>query len=571
MIKTESLIHTMKQNKIDGYLLPRNNMFISEDIHPAENKIMKLCGFSGSAGTLLIIREGKSYLFVDGRYELQAPEETDSTEVEVICTTKISMYDWMRANLPEGFKLGLNPQTISIAEYSKLQNKLPQIKIYAIEELIDKDLPLVKGRVFEQNIEYAGISREEKIGNIMSFLNNHHKDGWLFCASDSVSWLLNLRAKCLPDTPIIRAYAWVGQNGEIAVFGGNLDFGKIAPNFATYNLTELDSFLKKHKKTNVYIDEKNTPLYIAKLAQKHKINLYQHTDICEIQKAVKNPIELQGIRKAHKRDALAVINFLYWLENNFEGQTELEIVNKLHEFRAQGKNFFSESFETIAAFGSNAAIVHYHPTAKTNKELKSGSLLLLDSGAQYYDGTTDITRTIAIGKPTQEMINNFTLVLKGHIRLNQALFPQGTTGQNLDALARLDLWKEGKDYHHGTGHGVGCFLNVHEGPLRISTSGSTYPLQAGMITSIEPGYYKENAYGIRIENLVEITANAQSNTLSFVPLTLVPIDKHLINDKLLNKEEKDWLNRYHERIEQTLSKELAPNVQEWLKQACAKI
>lgn len=571
MIKTENLIQTMKQNKIDGYLLPRNNMFISEDIHPAENKIMKLCGFSGSAGTLLIMKEGKSYLFVDGRYELQAPSETNQEEVEVICTTKISMYDWLQNHLSKGFRLGLNPQTISIAEYSKLQHKLPQIKIFAIEELIEKETPLMKGRVFEHNIEYAGVSREEKIGNIMSFLSKHNKDGWLFCAADSVSWLLNLRSKCLPDTPIVRAYAWVGENGEVAIFGGNLDFDKLTPNFSVYDITELDSFLKKHKKTNVYIDEKYTPLYIAKLAQKHKISLYQHTDICELQKAIKNPIELQGIRKAHIRDAKAVINFLYWLENNFEGQTELEIVDKLHEFRAKEKNYFSESFETIAAFGTNAAIVHYHPTTKTNKELKSGSLLLLDSGAQYYDGTTDITRTIAIGKPSQEMINNFTLVLKGHIRLSQAIFPIGTSGQNIDALARLDLWKEGKDYHHGTGHGVGCFLNVHEGPHRISTSGSQQALQEGMITSIEPGYYKENAYGIRIENLVEVISNAQSSTLSFVPLTLVPIDKHLINEKLLTKEEKDWLNHYHERIEQTISKNLSTEVREWLKQACAKI
>lgn len=571
MIKTENLIQTMKQNKIDGYLLPRNNMFISEDIHPAENKIMKLCGFSGSAGTLLIMKEGKSYLFVDGRYELQAPSETNQEEVEVICTTKISMYDWLQNHLSKGFRLGLNPQTISIAEYSKLQHKLPQIKIFATEEIIDKDHPLIKGRVFEHNIEYAGVSREEKIGNIMSFLSKHNKDGWLFCAADSVSWLLNLRSKCLPDTPIVRAYAWVGENGEVAIFGGNLDFDKLTPNFSVYDITELDSFLKKHKKTNVYIDEKYTPLYIAKLAKKHKISLYQHTDICELQKAIKNPIELQGIRKAHIRDAKAVINFLYWLENNFEGQTELEIVDKLHEFRAKEKNYFSESFETIAAFGTNAAIVHYHPTTKTNKELKSGSLLLLDSGAQYYDGTTDITRTIAIGKPSQEMINNFTLVLKGHIRLSQAIFPIGTSGQNIDALARLDLWKEGKDYHHGTGHGVGCFLNVHEGPHRISTSGSQQALQEGMITSIEPGYYKENAYGIRIENLVEVISNAQSSTLSFVPLTLVPIDKHLINEKLLTKEEKDWLNHYHERIEQTISKNLSTEVREWLKQACAKI
>lgn len=572
MNKLDSLISKLHELQIDGYFLPRNNMFITEDIHPAENQIMHISGFTGSAGTLLIMKEGLSRLFVDGRYELQAPKETDPDKIEVICTAHTALLEWLSQNLSNGFRMGYNPLTISIADLSRMQSKLPQIKFIAIENFITTSQNHVAGRVFEHALEFSGISREEKIAHISEFLTKHQKDAWLFCAADSVSWLLNLRSKCLPDTPILRAYAYVSSTGEVSVFGANLELNeKQYPTLKFYPINALPDFLKKHKKEQIYIDEISTPSAISTICRKHKITLYHHSDICGEYKALKNPIELQGIRKAHERDAVALIKFLHWLDKNFDNQTELDIVEKLHEFRAQGDNYFSESFETIAAYASNGAIVHYQPAPSTNKILKSGSLLLLDSGAQYYDGTTDITRTIALGTPTQEMIDTATYVLKGHINLSRAIFPNKTTGQHLDSLARFPLWQKGLDYKHGTGHGVGCFLNVHEGPLGISTSYSSYPLQSGMITSIEPGYYKEDRFGIRIENLAEISTCGQSNMLCFIPLTLVPFDKKLINPALLNPEEITWINTYHERVYQTISPLLDSKDQSWLKTACKKI
>ena len=571
MTALENIIEQLKTEKLDGYFLPRNNMFLGEDIHPAENKILKLTGFSGSAGTLLIKTQGRSVLFVDGRYALQAPLETDSQIIEVVCTAEISMTKWLQQNLPPKFRLGFNPNCLSIKDFDSFQKTLSDIRWIPSSEKVDPTMPLVKGRVFEHEIEFAGLSREEKIGEVLDFLNPTDAAGWLFCAADSASWLLNLRAKCLPDTPIIRAYVLVERNGNTTVFGGNLDYGENQYPFSTYPLEALEETLKSFKKQSLYIDENKTPQAIKNLFEKYKITALPHKDICETAKAIKNSVELEGMRRAHIRDGVAMINFLSWLEENAAGKTEMEIVAELHGFRQKQEHYFSESFETIAAFGSNGAIVHYQPSIKSNKALQNGSLLLLDSGAQYYDGTTDITRTIAIGKPTEEMKANYTTVLKGHISLSRAVFPQGSSGQSLDALARSPLWKHGLNYAHGTGHGVGCFLNVHEGPLGISTGYSAYPLQAGMITSIEPGYYKENYYGIRIENLVEILPDKQNGMLCFSPLTLVPYDKNLINKDQLSPEEINWINDYHARVFAALSPYIIGAAKDWLKKACNKL
>ena len=277
------------------------------------------------------------------------------------------------------------------------------------------------------------------------------------------------------------------------------------------------------------------------------------------------------MRNAHLRDGATVTSFLCWLEQHWPETDELGVVAKLHEYRCRQQNFFSESFDTIAGFGSNGAIVHYQPRPQTNRKLSSGSLLLLDSGAQYLDGTTDTTRTIALGTPSPEQIDDYTRVLQAHIALSTAIFPEKTTGRALDALAREPLWRHGLDYAHGTGHGVGCFLNVHEGPVGISTTYSDTPLQAGMITSIEPGYYKAGHYGIRIENLVEVIPAGREGFLAFSPLTLIPYDRRLINKSLLSPEELDWLNHYHRHVKQSLSPLLPPDERQWLEQACTPL
>lgn len=275
------------------------------------------------------------------------------------------------------------------------------------------------------------------------------------------------------------------------------------------------------------------------------------------------------------RDGVAMVRFLHWLSGNWPGKTELDVVKKLHDFRAQGENYWSESFGTIAAAGPDGAVVHYQPAAETDRKLEEGSLLLLDSGAQYFDGTTDITRTIALGTPSPEMCDNFTLVLKAHIALASQKFIDGTDGMSLDKIARSPMWNEGKDYKHGTGHGVGCFLNVHEGPQNIGMYSSSYPLRKNMILSVEPGYYQEGAYGIRIENLVRVAACEQTDFakdfLEFKILTLCPVDKQPVNKYLMSSGEISWLNNYHKQVYERLSPFLNASEKNWLKDACSPL
>lgn len=559
----------IKKAKLDAYIVTRNNMFLGQDILDEENKIQELTGFSGSAGTLLVLQD-KAILFVDGRYDIQARQETNPQEVEVVCYKGNILTNWLHTNIADKkFKLGFNPWCHSINEINLWSLRFPNISFIADKkELLGNRISSKKFKTFEHDIEFAGINRDEKIGSITK-LTNKEFSAILITAADSVSWLLNLRSDCLPNTPILRAYALIDKNGQVELFGENLDIENI------HSFSELPKYLKIHKAQPIWFDNHTTPYAITFMLSKNKDLHRRCMDPCQDRKAQKNPIEIAGIKKAHLRDGIAMVKFLHWLESNWQGKTELDIVKQLYDFRKVGDNFYSNSFDTIAGFGSNGAIVHYHPTPETNLELKTGSLLLLDSGAQYYDGTTDITRTIAIGQPSQEMIDNNTIVLKAHIALSNAVFPQENKGMTLDTIARQHLWQVGKDYAHGTGHGVGCFLNVHEGPIGISTSGSHDSLKANMITSIEPGYYKENQYGIRIENLARVINAEDENfdkpSLKFETLTYAPIDKHLINKYLLDNEEITWLNSYHQNVYEKLSSYLDDSEKTWLKDACSPL
>lgn len=402
---------------------------------------------------------------------------------------------------------------------------------------------------------------DEKIADLTEFMRQNKLDAFLLTACDSVSWLLNLRSDCLPDTPIVRAFAFINALGEVSLF--------------TTDFTKLESELKNYKNRTVGMDCKRSPRALFSLMKKHKIWIENLPDPVQNRKAVKNPVEISGLRKAHLRDGAAVVRLLIWLEQNYNGQTELDVVKKLHDLRAAETNFFSNSFETIAGFAANGAIVHYQPSEATSRKLASGSLLLLDSGAQYLDGTTDITRTIALGSPAPEMIRDFTVVLKAHIALASACFPDGTPGLALEPSPAERLWKCGKNYNHGTGHGVGFFLNVHEGPVSISSRNALTPLAENMITSIEPGYYKENAYGIRIENLARVTHHNSPDfeipMLCFETLTFVPLDKKLIDKYLLSEEERTWLNNYHRQVFERIAPLLNEAEKDWLRNACAPL
>ncbi len=547
--------------KLDAYIVTRNNMFLGQDILPEENKIQELCNFTGSAGTLLVFRN-KAYLFVDGRYELQAALETDNNQITVVCT-KESLATWIQNNLPDPCKIAYNPWCHSVSETDYWARVLKRHTFIEDEwQLLGNRLSPAPVDIFEHENNFSGVAMDEKISYLTQFMQEHHLDAFFMSEADCVSWLTNLRSNSLKNTPLLRAFALIDSQGEISLFTN--DFNKIE--------TELARF----RGQTIGLSYNQTPKQIQSIMKNHKIWLANMTNPAALWKAIKNPVEISGFQNAHRRDAIAVISLLHWLENNWNGQTELSVVDKLFELRKQQENFHSNSFDTIAAFGAHGAIVHYSPKPESNIPLQEGNILLLDSGAQYYDGTTDITRTIAIGKiKNQEIINSFTQVLKAHIATASALFPEGTAGSALDALARAKLWQFGKDYNHGTGHGVGHFLNVHEGPQSLSSKSYATPLEAGMVTSIEPGYYKTDCYGIRIENMNVIEKNDnpefEKSTFQFRPLTLVPVDKTLINKYLLDEREISWLNNYHQLVWDTLNNQINSKDKAWLKKACAPI
>lgn len=549
----------MEKHGYDAYILTRNNMFLGQDVLPAENKLREITGFSGSAGSLITTAE-RAFLLVDGRYELQAAQEVDTAQIQVVCTNE-SLGTWMSNNFLTPLKIAYNPWCHSINETDYWQRILKK------HSFIEDNAEIAGNRIcgkecsiFEHDIEFCGISTEEKISYLTSFIAQNELDAYFIADCDAVSWLLNLRSDCLPDTPVLRAFALVDKDGEVSLF--------------TSDMRKIETEIAAYKGRTIGLAYAKTPKKVQTLMKNHKIWLENLPNPIDNWKAAKNQVELDGIQKAHIRDGIAMVNFLYWLEQNWQNQDELGIVAQLRKFRAAQKNFYSDSFGTIAAFGPNGAIVHYQPSDTTNRRLEPGSVLLLDSGAQYYDGTTDITRTIALGTPDEEIINSFTQVLKAHIAVADAYFPDKTPGCALDALARAQLWKFGKEYHHGTGHGVGCFLSVHEGPFSLSTKNSQ-PLSAGMVSSIEPGYYKEGSYGIRIENLA-YTANVNipelpEAMLKFEPLTMVPLDKRLINKYLLTAAEIKWIDNYHAMVYQKLHAFLENDTAQWLQQACAPL
>lgn len=560
----------LKKNKIDAYLITRNNMFLGQDILPEENKIMELTGFSGSAGNLIVFRD-KAVLFVDGRYEIQSKLETNPEEVEVHCTKAASFFSWLIQNYCSAgkqLKLCFDPWCWSIRDYNFYSRSCGDCV-----KFIEDDKQLLGSRIFatentdfELDISYAGVGSEEKIAGICKFLQQNKLQAYLFTAADSVSWILNRRSRTLPDSPVVRSYLLVTADGQTHHIS---DFGCGIKNIAA----KLRHLLKKYKKQTLGLSFDNTPQKIISLLSKDGCKNIPDPAIAE--KAVKNPVELQGMINAHRRDAVAVIEFLSRFEQNRKKMSELDVVEQLLTQRKKQNLFFSGSFETIAGSGPNGAIVHYAPTKQSNRMLDDDSLLLLDSGAQYYDGTTDITRTLALGTPSPQMVEDFTVVLKSHIALASSLFPEKTEGQALDGICRRELWLHGKNYNHGTGHGVGCFLNVHEGPHSLSPKAPAQPFKAGMVTSIEPGYYKENAYGIRIENLYYVAPTEETGLeipmLRFVPLTLVPIDKRLINKYLLNEGEILWLNDYHQKVYNELRPLVSEEASNWLKEACSPL
>ena len=546
------------KHKLDAYIITRNNMFLGQDVLPQENKVLELSGFSGSAGSLIVFRN-KTFLLVDGRYDIQARAQTKGQDIEVICT-RDSIGTWLKDNIKDACKIAYDPWCHSIAEVDYWKRSLDNFEFVEDKNaLLGSRILKSEPDIFELKEEFSGISSDEKISYLTKFCQDNRLDGYLLCECDCVSWLLNLRSNLIPYTPVLRAYALVLVDGSTSLFLD--DFSKLEK--------ELDAL--KGKRIGAAFNRCPRKLY--SLMKERKIWVANLNNPVTDWKSTKNEVEVAGFRAAHLRDGVALCQFLYWLDNNWHSTDELGVVAKLHAIRAQRQNYYSESFATIAACGPNGAIVHYQPTQASNHPLSADTVLLLDSGAQYFDGTTDVTRTIALGSPSPEIIKSYTQVLKSHIAVATSLFPPLTPGLALDTVARAALWRFGKDYAHGTGHGVGHFLAVHEGPQSLSLK-SLAPLKKDMITSIEPGFYQEGQYGIRLENLAlikEVTTDFISPMLGFEPLTLVPFDKRLIDKSLLSSDEINWLNNYHQTVYTKVSPHLKPDEAAWLKSATAKL
>lgn len=556
MDKVKALRTFMEKEELSALLIPRTDEFQGEYIAPHSERLRWLTGFTGSAG-FVVLTQKKAVFFTDGRYTLQAKEELPEF-YELYNMTQCTPSEWTSKNLLPDEKIGYDPWLFTETQLQPYPRSLVPLSANPIDNLwINRPSP-PQDFIRLYPLQYAGESDESKRRRVGASLKADHV---LITACDSIAWLLNIRSRDVPYTPVVQSVCLLHKDGSYDFF---VDLNKI--NGEVFNHLQQGSGraidihrLLDHLK-NVegicQLDPQTAPVAILQTLEKTGVSLSRERDPCLLPKAVKNEIELQGAAQAHVQDGLAVCRFLKWLEKQpLQGEiTELSAAQKLYEFRKEGEHFQDLSFGTISGFGSHGAIIHYQVTSSSSLPLTQEGLYLLDSGGQYLTGTTDVTRTVACGEPTPEQKDRYTRVLKGHLALATAHFPQGTTGAQLDVLARQFLWDIGCDYDHGTGHGVGSYLSVHEGPQSIAKRGAFVPLMPGMILSNEPGYYQEGAYGIRIESLVKVVELSDfKGFLGFETLTLVPFDLKLIEDSLLTEKERAWINAYHQRIDQVLS------------------
>jgi Xaa-Pro aminopeptidase len=565
------------------FVVPRSDRHQNEYVPACEQRLAWLTGFTGSAGIAIVLME-RAVLFVDGRYTLQAREQVDSSVFAIEHLIDMPPNRWIEENLTADDRLGYDPwlHTIEGAERLEKACAAAGAKLIAVEpDLIDAiwaDRPAPPlGPVALHDVRFAGEAAGEKLARIRAELTKLHADALVVSDPHAIAWAFNIRGADVAHTPLPLAFAIMPQAGRPSLYiDGRKPSNEVRSRLETLaDLREPSAFPGAledlgRRKNRVRIDPATAADALARLITNCGGKTIKAACPIGLMKAVKNDVEIAGARAAQVRDGAAVTRFLAWLDRQAPcGKlTEIDAVAALESFRRDTGLLKDISFPTIAGAGPDGAIVHYRVTTKSNRLIAPGELFLIDSGAQYEDGTTDITRTVVIGEPTAEMRDRFTRVLKGHIAIARAVFPEGTTGAQLDSFARQFLWAQGLDFDHGTGHGVGSYLSVHEGPARISKLGTT-ALKPGMILSNEPGYYKTGAYGIRIENLVLIVraapvAGAEKPLNAFETLTLAPIDRRLIVAEMLTLEETGWLNAYHARVLETLSPLLDSETRLWL-------
>ena len=575
---------------IDALLVPHDNEYGSEYPPPCARRLAFVTGFTGSAG-LAVVAEESAALFVDGRYIVQAQRQVDPGVFEVLQVGKAKVGEWLGKTLKPGAVIGFDPRlhapnTVNelAAELEAKRIKVKPLSANLVDRVWGRARPgAPQGRVVPHALEYAGKAAKEKLAELQATLKKDGQDAVVVTAPDSIAWLFNIRGSDVAHNPVVLATAIVPASGKAELF---IDRAKVGPEAKAHlaplarigEPAELGGRLAALKEAGRIVRVgPGAPVWFSRKLKGGKARVIRAQDPCVLPKARKNATEIAGARTAHKRDGVALARFLAWLDREAEkgGLDEIAAARQLETMRSETQALKEISFDTISGAGPNGAIVHYRVTTATNRRLAAGELYLVDSGAQYLDGTTDVTRTVAIGRPTREMQERFTLVLKGHIAVATVRFPKGTGGVDLDPFARRALWEAGLDFEHGTGHGVGSYLSVHEGPQSISKAGKV-ALEPGMIVSNEPGYYKAGAYGIRIENLVlvrepETVPGGERETLTFETLTLVPIDRRLILPELLTAGELEWLNGYHERVRESIGPELGPADRAWLEEATAPI
>ncbi|HEY2756297.1 MAG TPA: aminopeptidase P family protein [Pseudolabrys sp.] len=582
--RVSALRTELKRQGLDGFVVPRADRQQNEYLPASEERLAWLTGFTGSAGAAIVLVD-RAAVFVDGRYTVQAGTQIDTAVFAIEHLVDNPPDQWLAQNLKAGNRLGYDPWLHTVDGVERLRKACAKAgaELVALEsnpiDALWRDRPAPpSGLVTLRDITLAGESASDKLARIRAELAKLRADVLVISDPQNVAWAFNIRGSDIAHTPLALAFALVPREARprLYVDGHKLD------NNVRHTLEEiadvrgtdtLETDLRALKDKSVQLDQSSAADALTRLVSESGGKPVRAADPITLMKAVKNHAEIVGSRAAHLRDGVAMVRFLAWFDHEApSGQlTEIDAVSALESFRREGGLLKDISFPTIAGAGPNGAIVHYRVTRETNRHIGMNELFLIDSGAQYEDGTTDITRTIVIGKPSEEMCDRFTRVLKGHIAIATAVFPESTSGAQLDTLARMSLWQAGLDFDHGTGHGVGSYLSVHEGPARISKLG-TVPLRRGMILSNEPGYYKTAAYGIRIENLVLVIAapepqGAEKPLNAFETLTLAPIDRRLIATRMLTGKERIYIDSYQARVHEVLAPHLDAPARTWLEKA----
>lgn len=573
-----------KKQRLTGLIIPRQDEFQGEYVAAYAERLRWLTGFAGSWGMAILTRT-KGAIFVDGRYTIQVRQQVDPKLFAPHHLVDEPPATWIAENLKKGDVLGYDPWLLTAdqaerfaAACAKVGAKLQPLARNPIDAIWEDQPKRPTAPLSVQPLQFAGQSVADKLAMISKLLAKAGADATVLTQPDSVAWAFNIRGHDVPYTPVVLAYAILRKKGKAELF---IDKAKLPEDVqahlrksvAVRKPAEFEPALKALGKSTVQIDGNWAPAKIKLTLAKAKI--INATDLCILPKAKKNKTEQEGARAAHRRDGVAMSRFLCWLESAAPqgGLTEWSVAEKLEQFRKDTGMLLDLSFDSIAGAGPNAAIPHYHVNPDACLPLKINEIFLIDSGGQYQDGTTDITRTVIVGEPTDEMRDRFTRVLKGMIDVSRIRFPKGTCGSQIDVLARQSLWAAGLDYDHGTGHGVGSYLSVHEGPARINKS-DRIPLEPGMILSNEPGFYKQNSFGIRIENLLLIHEakaidGGERPMMGFETLTLCPIERRLIDTKLLTRDELHWLDTYHARVLKEVGDHLSGDELTWLRKACA--